>query len=140
MNHIKGLLANLRECHSTVLLQFLLGTSRLHPLINVHLHIAVDSLCWHVDGVNLCLMEEEFLQGEVLRYRTVGIAGDARHLLTSFLHVATEDGCIAHYPDHLIDDIVQLCSRCQLQRRQGHSPCISEFHHQWLFTVSKTSL
>ena len=139
LDEVVGLFADLRHRHAPVLFELLLGACGLHPLVDLRLDVAVDLVRWGVDAVNLCLVEEELLDGQVLGDDTIGVAADACHLGARFLDVAQQDGLVADDPDHLIDGVGQplcvdrrVCS-CD-EERDGHES-LDMFTHQCLLTV-----
>ena len=145
-HQVMGLLAYLRHAHIAVFLEFLLRARSLHPLVDLRLHIAVDLLFGSFNTVDLRLMQEQLLDGQVLRDDAVGITRDARHLRAHFLHVAAQDGLIANHPDDLIHHIAgKLCKRRQLCSHHEEHKChktfdMCEYHYsQCLLTVFNAS-
>ena len=97
---IDGLLA--------VLFEFLLAARDLYPAVELLLHTGSDLRLTNFNGVDLGLMEEEFLHGELFGNGTVGIASPRHTFLlplhTHHLHIGLEDGLITHYPHDFVDD------------------------------------
>ena len=102
------LLAHLGNALLAVFLQFLTRTNHGNPVID----LVVDALHHfrfrNLDTVDGCLMEEEFLHGELLRNGTVGVASIfdsfCFSLKSSHLDIRLQDSLIADNPNHLVND------------------------------------
>ena len=92
-----------------VLLKTLARTvDHLEPVVDVLFDLRGHIGIRHLDTVNLCLMLEQLLYGNLLRNHTVRIAipfhAFHRSLHTECLNVGLQDGLVANNPDDLVDD------------------------------------
>ena len=93
----------------TVLFQlFLTSTYQLQPVVNLLFNIHVDLTLRYFDGVNSCLMEIEFLYGNLLGNRTVRIPREMNAFCLTLqahgFHITFENGLISHHPDNFVHD------------------------------------
>ena len=93
----------------TVLLETLArAVDHLEPVVDILIHLGGHIGIGHLDTVDLSLMLEEFLYGDLLGDDTIGVAIPflALHgsLYAHGLDIRLQDGLIANNPDHLIDD------------------------------------
>jgi hypothetical protein len=78
----------------------------------------------HLHGVNVGLVEKQFLQGQLLGYDAIGVAVNRRlfieHLLVGFFDFAFVDGLVADHPRNLFDYVVVGCQCGQRYGGQSH--------------------
>ena len=80
----------------------------LQPVVDLLFHLLCHIRIRHLDTIDDGLMLEQFLDGYLLRNRTVGVPAPFhtfhRSLHTHLFNVRLQDCLITDNPDHLIDD------------------------------------
>ena len=120
----------------------------LEPVGNLLLYLGCYISIGHLDTINLGLVFEQLLHGNLLGDSAIGVSTplDTLHssLHTHLLDIRTEDGIIANHPYYLVDNstnrilLLSLSHQWQSQKRQGHNFPYNT--HRCLFTVFNTSL
>ena len=114
--------ANLRHRLLAILLELLHGAYLLHHVLDVALYLTGHLGIGHLDTVELGLVEEQLLNGYLLGDGAVGVAAPAHtfHGRTDAFHfdLALQDGLVAHYPDHLVDDAADAIALLCMERER----------------------
>ena len=100
---------DLRQRLVTVLFETLArAVDHFEPVVDMLLYLWSHVSVSHLDTVDLCLVLEKLLYGNLLRDHTVRIAipfhAFHRSLHTECLNVGLQDGLVANDPDDLVDD------------------------------------
>ena len=105
---IMHLLTHLGDGLLTIFLQLLAGANHGNPGIDLRINTLHHFRFRDLDTINGSLMEEELLNSNLLRNRTVWIAGISDtlslSLQTSYLNIRLQNSLISHNPDNLIYD------------------------------------
>ena len=80
----------------------------MDPCVELPFHAVGHLGIGHLDGVELGLMEEELLYGELLWHSEIGVTVDFLsfhlHLHPCHFDVGFQNGFVAHYPNYFVDD------------------------------------
>ena len=113
------LLAELGEGLAEVFLHLLLGAEIGDEVVDTLLHSLRHHRLLHLHGVDVGLMQEKLLDGELLGDDAIGIARDrgflVEHLLVSLLDFALVYRLVAHHPGHLLNDVVVGSEGCKCE-------------------------
>ena len=124
---------DLRVCHVVVLLHLFAGANLVLQPGQTGFHLLQHLLIAHNHTVQFSLMQEEFLHGQFFRNDTIGVAAETTVLVLGvepfILHIRLQDGLIAHYPYHFVDDIV-LRTGTEAKGTQQHT---QKYFHNVLF-------
>ena len=94
-----------------------------NELVGLEIHLANDIILRNFNTVQLRLVEEKLLDGNLLGNHAIGVSIEAASLIeciqACLLYFGFQDGFISHDPDHFVHHVV-LCREGLTQAEQQH--------------------
>ena len=118
---VTHLVTHLRNCLMLIFFQPFTGAiHHFKPTADGLFHILCHICIRHFDAVYICLMDKEFLDGNLFRDRAIWIPTplDTLHgsLHTHILYIRLQDCLIANNPDHLVNDTMNRNNGVRIRR------------------------